>query len=305
MVTCIWLFSFAFLLYLTNKSMGINEQAFEINFKNIRMDCWMEIGSVCPAGIKLIMLSMSRRDHFEMRTGVRQTWMKDAAPGEILRFFVADQAGGEAADVKHKLEEEQKKHGDIVFLHGFVDLYAHLHLKWFGALTWQQRHCAGAKWVAKIDDSSVVDLRRMDYWINNKFRQIADDHPLIFFGHMGGSRKPFRNWESKWSVGLKVSDIYPPFVLGPTYLTTSATVSAVMKQANKAIGFNLDDVLFTGILAELANATLSDQQTHFIWTERKFECVEGVPNVFAIWDAKSRSEMEQHHAYLKKMSCQK
>ncbi|KAL3092739.1 hypothetical protein niasHS_007948 [Heterodera schachtii] len=239
------------------------------------MNCSMEIGNACAAGTKLIMLAMSGRTSFERRTGARETWMKEAAPGEILRFFVADPSGGEAADVKQKLEEEQKKHGDIVFLHGFVDKYKHLHLKWFGALTWQQRHCAGAEWVAKVDDDTVVHLRRMDYWINKKFRQIAAEHPLIFFGHMGASRKPFRNRDSKWYISREdfPGELFPPFALGNIYLTNTDTVKAVLAHSPKTNGFFLEDVLYSGILAELANVTKSDQQKHFIWTERKAKLI--------------------------------
>ncbi|KAL3094612.1 hypothetical protein niasHT_023926 [Heterodera trifolii] len=290
---------------ITNKTAFVPTEKFVIRFKNIRMNCSMEIGNACAAGTKLIMLAMSGRASFERRTGARETWMKEAAPGEIQRFFIADPSGGEAADVKHKLEEEQKKHGDIVFLHGFVDKYKHLHLKWFGALTWQQRHCAGVEWVAKVDDDTVVHLRRMDYWINKKFRQIAAEHPLIFFGHMGGSRKPFRNRDSKWCVSREdfPGELFPPFALGNIYLTNTNSVKAVLAHSPKTNGFFLEDVLYSGILAELANVTKSDQQKHFIWMERKYDCVGGVPTVFAMFNAANRDQFGEYFDYLKKLSC--
>ncbi|KAL3092167.1 hypothetical protein niasHT_026719 [Heterodera trifolii] len=171
---------------------------FKSRFKNIDADFWMEIGNECPAGTQLIMLSMTSRESFEKRSCARETWMKEAVPAEVRRFFVADPSDGEADIVQEELDAEQKKHGDMVFLHGFVDKYMHLHFKWHGALIWQQRHCAGAEWVAKVDDDTVVDLRRMAFWINKEFRQIAIDHPLVFFGDASGRRVPFRNMRIKW-----------------------------------------------------------------------------------------------------------
>ncbi|KAL3092772.1 hypothetical protein niasHS_007981 [Heterodera schachtii] len=66
--------------------------------------------------------------------------------------------------------------GDLIILHGFVDLYAHLHIKvnnklsnaslhglfqMYGGFVWQQRHCAGAEWMMKVDDDIAIHLRRV------------------------------------------------------------------------------------------------------------------------------------------------
>uniref|UniRef100_A0A914I0L8 Hexosyltransferase n=1 Tax=Globodera rostochiensis TaxID=31243 RepID=A0A914I0L8_GLORO len=88
-----------------------------------------EFANACPNQTELIMLTLSRRNGFETRKAIRQTWMNDSVPGEVISFLIADAGDGEAIDVQKKLEEEQAKHGDLVFLHGFIDIYAHLHLK--------------------------------------------------------------------------------------------------------------------------------------------------------------------------------
>ncbi|KAL3081855.1 hypothetical protein niasHS_008125 [Heterodera schachtii] len=264
---------------------------FKSRFKNIEADFWMEIGNECPAGTQLIMLSMTSRESFEKRSCARETWMKEAVPGEVRRFFVADPSDGEADIVQEELDAEQKKHGDM----------------WHGALIWQQRHCAGAEWVAKVDDDTVVHLRRMAFWINKKFRQIATDHPLVFLGDASGRRAPFRDMRIKWCISKKVfpAELFPLFVLGGFYLTNGATIQAVLAQTHKTDGFFLDDVLFTGILAGLANATISDQQKHITSFNRKlqFKCVHGVPTLFAKFNAAKRAQCEEFFAYLKKMSC--
>uniref|UniRef100_A0A183CKC5 Hexosyltransferase n=1 Tax=Globodera pallida TaxID=36090 RepID=A0A183CKC5_GLOPA len=216
---------------------------------------------------ELIMLTMSRRHGFENRKGIRQTWMKDSIPGEVIRFLIADAGEGEAADVQQKLEEEQAEYGDLVFLHGFVDIYAHIHLKWYGALEWQQSFCANAKWVMKVDDDALVHLRRLAYWTEKKFRPIVVQNPLVYFGNIFHLSRPHRDPESKWYVSKDVypKDMYPDFMQGTVYLTTPATINAILLYTRQIDGFYLDDVLYTGILAELAIVTLSDQKKHFLW----------------------------------------
>ncbi|KAL3092166.1 hypothetical protein niasHT_026718 [Heterodera trifolii] len=101
------------------------------------------------------------------------------------------------------------------------------------------------------------------------------------------------------------AELFPPFVLGGFYLTNGATVQAVLAQTHKTDGFFLDDVLFAGILAGLANATISDQQRHITSYNRKlqFKCVHGVPTLFAMFNAAKRAQCEEFFAYLKKMLC--
>jgi len=47
------------------------------------------------------------------------------------------------------------------------------------------------------------------------------------------------------------------------YFISSQAITATMPHINKVIGFNMDDVLFTGILADLANVTRADHKEMF------------------------------------------
>uniref|UniRef100_A0A914H2G6 Hexosyltransferase n=1 Tax=Globodera rostochiensis TaxID=31243 RepID=A0A914H2G6_GLORO len=264
---------------------------------------------------ELIMLTMSRRYGFENRKGIRQTWMNDSVPGEVIRFLIADVRDGEAANVQKKLEEEQAEHGDLVFLHGFVDIYAHIHLKWYGALEWQQSFCANAKWVMKVDDDALVHLRRLAHWTEKKFRQIVVQNPLVYFGNIFHLSRPHRRPQSKWYISKDVypKDMYPDFMQGTVYLTiyltTSATINAILLYTRQTDGFYLDDVLYTGILAELANVTLSDQKKHFMWffnfDEKNGQCEDGVPTALSIWGAENLSVFEHQYGRMKSIECKK
>uniref|UniRef100_A0A914I1E9 Hexosyltransferase n=1 Tax=Globodera rostochiensis TaxID=31243 RepID=A0A914I1E9_GLORO len=260
---------------------------------------------------ELIMLTMSRRNGFENRMGIRQTWMNDSVPGEVIRFLIADAEDGEANDVQQKLEEEQAKHGDLVFLHGFVDIYAHLHLKMYGGFEWQQSFCANAEWVMKVDDDALVHLRRLAHWTGKKFRPIVAQNPLVFFGKIFHLPLPIRDPESKWYAPKEMypKDMYPDFMQGTVYLTTPATINAILLHSGQIDGFYLDDVVYTGILAELANVTLSDQEKHFMWRfdfdEKNGECEDGVPTPFSIWGAEKLNVFEHQYGRMKSIECKK
>ncbi|KAL3092736.1 hypothetical protein niasHS_007945 [Heterodera schachtii] len=131
---------------------------FQIHFRHFGLDAWAQFEKPCANGTKLLILTMSRREGFDSRRGIR-TWMKDALAGEELRFLIAGPGKDEADDVQQQLVNEQKEHGDLVLMHGFVDVYAHLHIKMYSGFVWQQRHCAGAEWVLKVDDDIAVHLR--------------------------------------------------------------------------------------------------------------------------------------------------
>ncbi|KAL3102572.1 hypothetical protein niasHS_000900 [Heterodera schachtii] len=281
---------------------------FIVRFKNFRLKYRMEFEKECPEKTTLIMLSMARRDGFEKRKGIREThyfWV----PGEVIRFLIADASKGEAENIQQKLAEEQKRNGDLVFLHGFNDTYAHIHIKWYGGLQWQQSFCAGAEWVMKADDDSIVHLRRLAYWREKKFRQIVEQNPLVYIGYIYYNPAPIRNQNSKWYISEDVYplDWYPDFMQGTVYLTTPATISAILSHSHEIVGFYLDDVVFTGILAELANVKLSDQKAHFIWglgyDEKHGQCEDGVPMAFSMWGVGTMKDYEHHYGKLKSAKC--
>ncbi|KAL3118725.1 hypothetical protein niasHT_000485 [Heterodera trifolii] len=170
----------------------------------------------------------------------------------LWRFLIADPSPqGEADNVQQQLNEEQNKHGDLLLLHGFVDQYLNLHFKLYGGFVWQQRHCADAKWLIKVDDDTVIHLPRMAHWIENKFRHIATKHPLLFVG-VGGPRLPLRDSKGpfrKWYVSREMypGEIYPPFVIGGGYMATTETVKAILAQTHKinALYLEDEDVMYT------------------------------------------------------------
>ncbi|KAL3076946.1 hypothetical protein niasHT_040173 [Heterodera trifolii] len=263
------------------------EQEFQIEFKNMRLKCRAEFANSCPEETQLIILTMSRRDAFEKRKSIRQTWMDDS----------------------QTLEEEQRKHGDLVLLHGFNDIYRHIHLKWYGGLKWQQLFCANAKWVMKVDDDAIVHLQRLAHWTENKLNRIVEQNLLVHFGNVQYSAKPIRDPNHKWFVSTYEfpADVYPNYLSGCVYLSTAPAIAAILAHTHEIDGFYMDDVLFTGILAERANVTLSDQRAHFVWATsfdlKSAFCEDGVPTAFSMWGAEVPEDFEEHYGRLKERNC--
>uniref|UniRef100_A0A914I305 Hexosyltransferase n=1 Tax=Globodera rostochiensis TaxID=31243 RepID=A0A914I305_GLORO len=239
---------------------------------------------------------MSRRNGFVNRKGhsanVDERLGEFVVPGEVIRFLIADAGEGEAIDVQQKLEEEQAKHGDLLFLHGFVDIYAHMHLKLYGGFEWQQSFCANAKWVMKVDDDALVHLRRLAHWTEKKFRPIAVKNPLVYFGELFHQTLPKRDPKNKWYISKDVypNDVFPDYMQGTVYLTTTATIKAIWLHTRQVDGFYLEDVLYTGILAKLAN--------------NNGECEDGVPmpTAFSVIGTKL-SDYEAQYGKLKSLTC--
>jgi hypothetical protein len=57
---------------------------------------------------------------------------------------------------------------------------------------------------------------------------------------------------------------YPDYMQGATYFGTGEAIRAVMAHTREVIGFNMDDIIYTGTLAERANVSRIDyKRIHF------------------------------------------
>ncbi|KAL3080160.1 hypothetical protein niasHS_013832 [Heterodera schachtii] len=287
------------------------ETKFLIEFKNIHLKCRAKFANSCPAETQLIILTMSRRDAFEKRKSIRQTWMDDSVPFdkiytyEPLKIFnnnlgvrrsdslfggrpIARRSGECAAKVGGGAEKALR-FGAFARLHRHLQAHSlkgnfifHFGMgvrppgrtspmdTWYGGLKWQQLFCAGAKWVMKADDDTIVHLQRLAHWTEYKFNKIVEQNPLVQFGIVHYSAKPIRDPNHKWFVSTDEfpADVYPNYLSGGVYLSTAPAISAILANNHESDGFYMDDVLFTGILAERANVTLSDQRAHFVLGRR-------------------------------------
>uniref|UniRef100_A0A914HM56 Hexosyltransferase n=1 Tax=Globodera rostochiensis TaxID=31243 RepID=A0A914HM56_GLORO len=200
-------------------------------------------------------LVMSRRNANAAmrREGIRRSW-GGAAPDDVIIRFVIGKAGKDegksAAKNDIKLEEEQRKFGDLL-RYDVEDVYGNLHLKMFAAFEWQMHFCPNAEFVMKTDDDTIAGPRSSDsFWPGP-----------VQFG------------------GLATN--------GATYFGTAQAVRAVMAHTSEVVGFNMDDLLYTGILAERVKppvARFHGGLIHFRGEQKIMPqnewCEKGVPFLF-------------------------
>ncbi|KAL3091288.1 hypothetical protein niasHS_002959 [Heterodera schachtii] len=290
---------------------------FEIRFKNIRLPYSFRFlyEKPCPKPTKLLILVMTRRNAFIQRNSIRKTWASDALNDTVIRFLIGDAPKSDARNQKArdeqiKLELEFKKFGDLIFLNGITDNYQNLHLKWHAALEWQQNFCKNAEFLMKTDDDTIVHLPRLDRWIEHKFRPALKQNEATYFGWIISGVKPIRDKGHRWFVPKSAYpyEWYPAYMQGATYLASAQAISAVMRHVHEVNGFNMDDIVFTGILAKLANVTLFDSGAHFrvgnaLHANEK--CVDGIPEAVALYGADSLAQFEEIYDKLDAIECAK
>ncbi|KAF7631078.1 Hexosyltransferase [Meloidogyne graminicola] len=303
------------------------KKEFAINFKNAYIPYSMDIpdnnlNKACPDNTKLLILIMTRIDAFKNRDGIRKTWLKDAVAGTITKFLIADSPSkielSKKEEANQKLEAlkrekqllqlEQMQNKDLIFLYGIEDSYANLHFKWLAALQWQQAFCPKTKFIMKTDDDTIVHLPRLNHWIDKKFSKAMEKNKAIYFGWIISGVGPIRDPKHKWYVSENVypGKSYPPYMQGATYVASREAINAIIPFTNKVIGFNMDDVLFTGVLAELANVTRSDHKEMFRvgnGLDKEEKCEDRIPYVTALYGAAELENFKNIYTKLKTVKC--
>ncbi|KAL3081830.1 hypothetical protein niasHS_012772 [Heterodera schachtii] len=125
----------------------------------------------------------------------------------------------------------------------------------FSAFEWQMHFYPNAEFVMKTDDDAIVDLGRWKLWVGTKFRKQAEAKGgAAFFGVVFVKMRPFHRRDHKWYVSKKSfpGDLFPDYMQGANYFGTAQTVRAVMAHTSEVVGFNMDDLLYIGMLAERA-----------------------------------------------------
>ncbi|KAL7071727.1 hypothetical protein ACQ4LE_009181, partial [Meloidogyne hapla] len=162
------------------------------------------------------------------------------------------------------MQEELIKFDDLI-IYDIDDSYRNLYLKVYVAFQWQQIFCSNTQYILKTDDDTIVDFDRLLWWIDNDFAHRVAKYPASVFGGMIKKSTPIRNQDHRWYVSPVdfPNPIFPHYANGPTYLLTSKAVQAIMNATDNVHAFPIEDVLYTGILANLANVKKFSVWEHF------------------------------------------
>lgn len=265
----------------------------------------------CSADVSLFVFVPSRPEAFYTRQKIRETWASNLTNQNIaLRFVVG---WPENRDVFDLLLQEFFQLDDLI-LYDIEDSYTNLYLKVYVAMQWQQVYCPNVDFVLKSDDDTVVDLVRLRWWIDNEFSHRAAKHPSAAFGGLWRGVRAIRNRDHKWFVPRQLYPLsnYPPYLNGPTYLLTNRAVSVILNVTEEANGFTIEDILYTGILANLAHVHKFSIWQHFrrgkfVYAHERcrIDKVDGhkVPYITAIYGISDPDKMHMAFEQLRSVGC--
>lgn len=208
-----------------------------------------------------IFIVKSAVDHFEHRSGIRQTWGKEKqVHGKLLQtiFMI-----GKSEDTKlqHEIKKEHHRFHDLV-QDNFIDNYWNNTYKIMMAFHWTARYCRNARFTIFVDDDFYISPHNLVTYLENL--SARERHRHVITGYIWSVSVPLRHRWTKWYTPLWEYPywFWPPFPAGGAFVLpthTAVDISYAM-QYTKFIRF--DDV-FVGIVAwKLGIAMQHNQHFH-------------------------------------------
>lgn len=205
--------------------------------------------------IACIVISSPR--NVEARNAIRETW------GRLLKplFLIGVRDNGTFAAVANEAEI----YDDIV-VEDFFDSYLNLTIKTAFAMKTFLKHFKTSKYFLKIDDDAYLNFRSLC-----KLLKCVPKNALV--GRVANKSRPIRNQRDKWFVPrfLYPERFFPDYIYGLAYIIPGEIlfsrptnilicchlghlVESILKASMKIPFFTIEDVYFTGLVA---NKTLN------------------------------------------------
>ncbi|KAG7301702.1 hypothetical protein JYU34_014679 [Plutella xylostella] len=202
---------------------------------------------LCPdrgRSMRLMMLICSAPSHFHRRLAIRLTWGYKANRRDIAVAFLLGQT--ESYRINQLIDQEDKLWGDVI-RGQFIDTYSNMTLKTLSLLDWVSAYCQLVPRILKVDDDVFINVPKLLDFITAQA-----DSVWTIWGNVRSTYSPNRERGSKYYVSKVIypSNEYPPFASGPAYLMTSDVAQALRTAAYFERYFPLEDVFFTGLLAQ-------------------------------------------------------
>uniref|UniRef100_A0A914Q3H6 Hexosyltransferase n=1 Tax=Panagrolaimus davidi TaxID=227884 RepID=A0A914Q3H6_9BILA len=211
---------------------------------------------------QIVIIIPSRPNGFDNRMGIRSSWLQNLPPNVIYKFILGSTKN---ETLQELIKNEDEEFQDLIFstLH---ESYSNLTLKTYSIFQWTQKYCPTAKYLLKTDDDTVVDVRRLQYWIEkhfDRYNYIFDEK--VIFCKVWTNSTPFRDPEHKWYIPEYAFNetVFPNFCSGPTYLLTAKAIPAILKETPKHYFIQTEDAFFTGIVSEAAGIYRFQKDKHF------------------------------------------
>ncbi|CAJ0599494.1 unnamed protein product [Cylicocyclus nassatus] len=198
----------------------------------------------------MIATVLSTANHTEERQAIRESWAsgresKSIKTHHAMVFFIISST---SKNDLHNLQKEQEEHDDLIVtdLH---ETYENLYLKVYASMVFHQRYCPLAQFLMKVDDDVALNLDRVvDSWKKDN----ESSHSI--FCRVWKKARPDRNIRSKFYVPKNVwpNKHYPPYCSGPMYIMGREAGRLILEYARLFTPLMMEDIFYTGIIAEKA-----------------------------------------------------
>ena len=218
------------------------KELFSLNVKHLVTNEEFEF-TVEYKEVSLVVCVLSKADHFEQRTAIRQTWALSAAPDTLVVFVIGMKTL--TYGVRTDILKESVEHKDLLLLRTHKESYAQLTQK-----VVQSFKCISERvkfdYLLKVDDDTFV---RLDEFKKKLKSQPAD---LLYWGYFNSKSGIVKEgkWEEKKSYD-HICETYVTYALGGGYVLSRDLVLYITHNSDKLIYFTNEDVAVGTWLAPL------------------------------------------------------
>ena len=187
--------------------------------------------------------------HYRHRTLIRETWANPShfkTRNTSLVFFLGK---SENTTIQSMIEYESDNYHDIV-QETFVDSYRNLTYKAIAGCKWTSTYCKSAKLILKADDDALINVYSLFRHVESLQRTGKVINNTILCNVISGAH-PVRT-KNKWKVTKEEypDNLYPPYCPGLGLIMTGDIIPKLYNQSLYEPYFWVDDVYFTGLLAQ-------------------------------------------------------
>ncbi|ETN85344.1 N-acetyllactosaminide 3-alpha-galactosyltransferase [Necator americanus] len=212
---------------------------------------------------------LSTVNRWEARRAIRETWaskeesqsMKD---GRVVVFFLISEPN--STYELFMLHEEQQNYRDLIVT-DLKESYENLVLKVYASIVFHQQYCPVAPFLMKVDDDVGIHLDRMfRLWTMD-----ARDTKSLYCQVLSDTipeRRSYHKWYmpyEKWP-----DSFYPDYCNGPMYVMGKAAGQNILDKAQIFAPMSLEDLFYTGVVAESAEVRKVNWSRNIVNTAQKF-----------------------------------
>lgn len=238
------------------------------------LDFFYNINSnICQSNrdIFAIFIVTSYFGNVETRSSMRRAYSQDKLLNDfkVLRVFLLGLSPDDKYTTQKAVENESNRFNDII-QGNFHEAYRNLTYKHVMGLKWVSENCPKAKYIIKMDDDIVVDVRGFLKLLQTLIlpqRNLLAGYQLK---NLIAKREP----ANKWYVTKEefTDKIYPTFLSGWLYVTNIETVKKLLTLSYYEQYFWIDDVFVTGILANKLKISHFDLSKYYAVHTELLQC---------------------------------